>query len=637
MLDLIASLMVRGLNRIFHYLPVRFNLMLGRSMGWVVYKLSGKRARITYANLKAAFHNEKPPREIKRITREAYRNMAQTFAELMSMTKFDREYLLKYVKVRNLEWSRRAFNWEKGSLFVSAHFGNWELCVAASVAYGNKVYFLVREQKMRRLNELLNQLREMRGNEVVRKGMDIRTIFRLLREGKSIGIAGDQNGGHSGVLVDFFGRPASTAVGPYKFAQKSGAMFLPIFIHRVEGPYHEIVVEEPMIIAKGDDLVPYMKKYNSLLEKHIRDHPEQWLWMHKRWKLTTLKKILVLSDGKKGHLKQSLAVVKQIRAYREQEGVAGDQTVVQVLEVRFRSSFRKGILNILSPFTAPGCQGSLKLLKWALEEECFSEAAKCYADVIVSCGTGLFGVNHMLKVENNARNVTVFDPGKRRRKFYDLVILCRNDAKGRRTAKMVVTDLAPNLVDPEEIKVFSPANGNEGIGLLFGGDNPCFLLDENTAGTVAEEIAGAAEDAGAEIRATTSRRTAPSSEKRLEEIFSRSGRCSSFVRGAEDEDERTVEKILASSRVVVVSGESISMVSEAVSSGRKVVVFLPKKRTAKTTKFERFLEGLRLRGYIDVVEPESLGTAIGKAFNAENKAEIPEDDRKIREKIYKLF
>ncbi|MGB3082368.1 MAG: lysophospholipid acyltransferase family protein, partial [Candidatus Omnitrophota bacterium] len=320
--------MVRVVNVLFHLMPIRLNLWLARRLGVLAYYLSGRRKQIAYANLKAAFSKEKTPYEIKHIAKNVYVQAAQTFAELLSLTKVNTQYLEKYIKFRHRDRLEKASKNSKGLIFISAHFGSWELMIATSITIGHPLHILARDQKMKRLNELLHRIRESKGNTVIRKGMDIKNIFQVLRRGDSIGILGDQNAGPTGTLLDFFGRPASTAIGPYRFAQKTGAWVLPAFMHRVKGPYHEVVLEEPMIIGKNEDITPYAQAYNRLLEKHVREDPDQWFWMHKKWKMTPVKKIMVLDDDKKGHLKQSLAVVKQIKRYREKEGFSPDQTKV---------------------------------------------------------------------------------------------------------------------------------------------------------------------------------------------------------------------------------------------------------------------------------------------------------------------
>ena len=640
--DLIASSIVRSFNRLFHVMPIGVDLWIGRRCGTIAYLLSGKRGRVTYANIKAAYCKEKTPAEIKAITRKVYVHIGETFAELVAMTKVDAEYIDKYVKVRNLERVDNASKNPNGMIFCSAHFGNWEMSTMASAIKGYPMYMLAREQKMIRLNELLNELRESKGTIVIRKGMNIKTFFRVLREGKSIGLLADQNAGSGGVPVDFFGRPASTAVGPYRFAQKSGAWVLPAFIHRIKGPYHELIIEESMVVGKDDDIGPYMLEYNRLLEKHVRAYPDQWFWVHKRWKRTPVKYVMVLDDGKKGHLKQSMAAVKQMDAYRREEGYLPEHLKVETVRLRFRSRAKRAVFDALSPFFGARCQGCLNCLKACLDDESYEALSGRYADVIVSCGSALAAVNRLMKIENNARNVTVLDPGRFFRSRYNVVIMPRHDARPdtEKRENIAVTDLAPNLIDTEVISGWrekSPADGVSGIGLLFGGDNAHFIFTEERTKFVAEGIKKAAGHAGRRLFVTTSRRTPLSSENVLKEVLDVEDDKIKFVSGAEDTDENTVEKLLAASGVVVVSGESISMVSEAVASGIPVLVFMPEKRTGRHTKYERFLEGLSKKGYIKLVEPEDIPAAAAAALEASEPPRLPDDDLNIRKKMYRLF
>ena len=649
LLDLIAAFFIRGINLIFHVTPIHFNLWLGRCLGALVCLLSGKRSRITYANLKAAFCAEKSPDRIKRITKDVYKNVAQTFTEMLSMTKVDSRYIEKFITIRDLRYIEEASKNPNGMILISAHFGNWELSTVASVMKGFPLHMLAREQKMKRLDELLNKLRESKGNIVIRKGADVKNLFRVLREGKGVGLLADQNAGPNGELIDLFGRPASTAVGPYRIAQKTGAWILPAFIHRVKGPYQDLVLEPPMVVEKGDDIVPYMRKYNRLLEKHIRMDPGQWWWMHKKWKITPVKKIMVLDDGKKGHLKQSLAVVKQLKRYREKEGYSPDHTEVDIVRIRFKNKTCKGVFNSISPLFSSRCQGCLKCLKAALDHESYEALVRRYADVIISCGSTLSGVNKLLKIENYARNLTVLDPGVLNRGKFDLVVLPRHDFPGRhfKEDNVVVTDLAPNLIQADAIASFRKEIEEEVrdpgapkgacIGLLFGGDNPHFSFGKDLTRSVLEGIKAACERIDGCFYATTSRRTPPAAEKILNEAFEKDPRCVKFISGKNDDDEYTVEKILAISDIVLVSGESISMVSEAVSSGKPVLVFMPDKKTPHYTKYERFVEGLRQRGYLRCVRPGEISSEVARVVECKGELRLPDDNRRIYDKMYRLF
>ena len=585
MLDLIVSLIFRGFNRLFQVLPISFNLWLGRQLGYIAYAVSGKRNRITYANLKAAYCGEKSPRQLKRLTREVYRNWAQTFAEMLSMSKMDRKYIDKYIEIPNMERIDMCSKHKGGMVLVSAHFGNWELSTAASSILGYPLFMLTRDQKMVKTYELLNILRESKGNTVIRKGADVKNLFKVLRAGKGVGLLGDQNAGPNGILSELFKRPASTAVGPYRMAQKCGSYILPAFIHRKKGPYQKIFLEEPFLVGKDEDLKVPAEKFNKILEKHIRELPEQWLWMHKKWKMTDLKKILVLDDGKAGHFKQSMAVVKQIKKYREREGYLPEKVQVDTVEVKFKNKLAKVLLNIISPHLGRFCQIHLKFLKLFLTQESYDICANKYADVIISCGSYLCGVNYVLKLENSSRNLTVMDPGDGKRKLFDVIIVPEHDIDkvSDLTDNIVVTKLAPNLIDEgkpylqgKEIFEDRPC-----IGILLGGNNKEYDLSEKISKDLAKGIKEAVEKIEGCFYITTSRRTPESAENILKQELIGDKHCLNFISGKIDSDKKTVEKILARSNVVIVSAESISMVSEAISSGKPVLVFMPKKKTKK--------------------------------------------------------
>ncbi|MBD3296547.1 MAG: hypothetical protein GF392_04200 [Candidatus Omnitrophica bacterium] len=646
MLDLILSYIVKGLSAFLAFMPVRFDLWIGRRCGYLAYLFSGKRAGITYANLKAAFSHEKSPRTLKRITKEVYLDMAETFTEMFSMGKVDEEYTEKFIKVKDIERVTEAAGNPEGMIFLSAHYGNWELCTIKSVHIGAPMYLLARDQKMQKTYERLNELRESKGNKVIRKGMDIKKIFRILREGKTLGVLGDQNAGPSGKLLDFFGRPASHAVGPFRFAQKSGAVILPCFMRRVKGPYHEVSVEEPMRIPRNADITPFMRKYIVQLEKHIKKAPSQWLWMHKKWKMTPLKKIMILSDGKKGHLKQSLSIVELIREYRAGEGHDPENIQHEIIDIEFKSGFRKFFFNLCAPLFSRRDQGRLKKMRWALTRKSYELAVRGYADVVISCGSSLVGVSRLMAIENNARSAIIFDPGARMRKRYDLVIVPSHDKTPQKTAagNTVTVDMAPNLVSGNKLKAVMAdldpekwLKGQRRIGVLIGGDNRDYVFTPELASELSDNIRKACEQIDAYTYITTSRRTPRSFEKILEEQLSGFERCALFVKGKEDADPGTVEKILAASDLVTVSGESISMVSEAASSGKPVMVYMPVKRTEGITKYDRFVEDLREKGYLVRVKPQDIPAESADMLSS--GAAPPEcgDDRAISGELYRLF
>jgi Kdo2-lipid IVA lauroyltransferase/acyltransferase len=647
LIDYIASIFVRGLNIIFHFMPIRVNLWIGRRLGNMAFFVNKKRRVIAYANLKAAFAKDKSPKELRSITKKVYVNLVQSFAEILSLTKVNKEYVNKYVEVVNMEQIENAGKSDRGTILLTAHFGDWELSSLVSAMKGFPITVLAREQKMKRLNELLNRLRESKGCKVVRKGISTKLILKELYKKNMVGILSDQDAGRNGIFVDFFGRPTSAHVGPFEIAKHTGSIILPNFIVREHGPFHKLYLEEYIDMKEmktDEDLKKGLQKYMSLLESRIREYPDQWLWLHKRWKSTPKRTILVLNDGKAGHLNQSLAVARQIQRARMTQGYSIEDTSVVIVDVKYKNKLSRSLLQMLAPFASWRCHGRMTFMKLCLERDSFANLMKVYSEFVVSCGSSLASVNIFMAKENNARNVVVMNPniflGTRK---FNFIIAPKHDNMPNRK-NIITTTLAPNLVDSEALRlVGEKLKGNvkiesdKVIGLLIGGDNPEFTLSDNLLKKTLADILKICESNDADLLVTTSRRTSKVQESIIKEILKRNPRCRLLVIANENNPEGTLAGILALSNIVLVSGESISMVSEAVSSGKKTVVFSLDKKKSSMTKHEFALENLVKGGYVSLARPGELISLVGRALKDTSPAKKVDDTDKIYEAMRALI
>ncbi len=635
LLDYICACLVTALGLIFYLLPMKFTLWLARRCSIIVYFLNRPRRIIAYANLRAAFSGNKSPAELKKLTRKVYQGLTQVFFEIISLTKVDKKYIDKHVEIVGGENFYKIEGHPDGVIFLTAHFGNWELSGVVSALIGLPLIVLAREQNMKRLDNLLNRLRRSKGLTVVTKGITIKYIVKALHEGKIIGMLGDQNAGKTGEQIEFFGRPAATAPGTVRIAAKTGALILPAFMARVKGPYHRLMVGEPIRIKKGEDIKPYLEKYNKLLEKYVTMYPDQWLWLHKRWKASSLKKVVVLNDGKAGHLNQSLAVCRELKRYRKKDDYREEDTRVEVVDIRFKNETTKALLKFCSIFSGKRCQGCMRCLKFCLTESCYNELMGKYADIVISCGSGTAAVNRFFSVENNAKSAAIMNPSIPGFDKFDMVVLPRHDRIiGRARDHVIRTEIVPNLIDEErmnsaagKISDLARLKNPQRIGVLLGGDNSDFTLTPEITEKVLNGVINASEIADADILFTTSRRTPAQAEKAVKERLLSEKRCGFLVIANEKNIPRAVDGILGLCDAVVVSGESASMVSEAVQSGKSVIVFRLNSRKknpsriqnfkkkffkipAKAGKFERMLNGLEKKGYITIVEPDEISKAI---------------------------
>lgn len=646
MIDFAAYVLVRIFNIIFSVLPVSFALWLGRRFGIVAFWVNKKRRLIAYANLKAAFANEKSPQELRAITKRVYQNMVQTFMEVLNLTKVNKKYVDEYIDIVNMERIQNAAQSGRGTILLTAHFGDWELSSLVSAAVGFPIAVLVREQKMKHLNEILNRLRESNGCKVIRKGMDVKNLITMLREKKIVGILADQDAGKNGILVDFFGRPTSSHSGVMEIAKRTDSLILPAFIVRTKGPHHKLYLEEYIDFRNTqspDAVKENLQKYMKLLEKYVREYPDQWLWLHKRWKSTPVKTILVLNDGKAGHLNQSLAIACQIQKVRVTQGYKETDTKITTVDVKYKSKFARAMLTVAAKFTTWRCQGLMKCMRACLEKGSYDTLMRTYSEYVISCGSVTAPVNVFMAKENNAKNIIIMKPGIINLRQFSLAIIPKHDRPPLKK-NVVTTTLAPNLIDKDSMREYgarlkSNVNIEKNIvlGALIGGSNTEFTMTKDMANKAISGLVEFCKAYDADLLLTTSRRTPKEVEALIKERLSKYRFCKLIVIANEKNMEGAVAGILDISDIVAVSGESVSMVSEAIHSGKKVVVFDLEKKNKRFTKYERVLDSLEREGYVNCAHPADLGTRLDKVWRAVRAIKKVDDRDRTLEAVKKLL
>jgi KDO2-lipid IV(A) lauroyltransferase len=628
-------------------MPLRKALWIGRRIGNLASLVNVKRRAIAYANLKASFP-EKGPCEIKQILKEHFEHLGMIIVEILRFPFSGKKYLEKYVTFKNTDRIKEAIEKGKGVIPLGAHFGNWEVSGLALGLYGYKLSVFARDQKYTMLNNLLNKYRAMTGCKVIAKGFSVRDILTALKHKEVVGMLSDQDAGPTGVFVDFFGRPASVAPGAVSFARKTGAVLMPTFIRRVGYENHYAEVGEPIkLIDTGDkdkDMRLNLEKITENLESLIRKYPEQWLWSHKRWKSTPKRTVLILSDGKPGHLNQSLAVssmVKEALAKRLKErGMETDPILkVQTVELKFKSKFRRIFLDIVSIFTGKRSQGCLRGLRFCLEKGSFDQLSNKYADIVVSCGSSTVGANIVMSKENNAKSIVIMKPGLGRTRKFDLVVLPRHDAPLKVQPNVLILEASPNRITKEVIKqaalrmVKEEHVANYRIGLLIGGDTKGVDLTKEIVEKIVNNLLALSEDIDATISVSTSRRTSVEIDSFLKAKLKDHPRCKLLVIASEGNVEGIVSAIFGMSDVVVVSPDSVSMISEAVSSGKYVMVFRWKNKEGAKNKYDRSIRNLEEKGYIRTASPDKIREKIIAIIKTKPKIKKIDDRDRLTEKI----
>ena len=272
------------------FLPRRRFVKVGEWVGRFVFDVLRVRRQVALENLRFVFGDHLGEDELVGLARDSYAQLGGTLLEFSSLSRTNRQELLDEVSIEGLEYLDQALEEKgRGVILVTGHYGNWELFGAAFVARGYSTTFLVKEQSNPLASKMQNRLRTMGGIEIVKQGpLVARGVLRALQKGHLVGILPDQNAGRHGVFVDFMGRSASTFKGPAFFAWKANVLIVQGYVRRLPDGRHVAKIEPPIYpdpTAPEDEEVRRLtQRFTKDLERWVRAHPENYYWVHRRWK-----------------------------------------------------------------------------------------------------------------------------------------------------------------------------------------------------------------------------------------------------------------------------------------------------------------------------------------------------------------
>jgi Kdo2-lipid IVA lauroyltransferase/acyltransferase len=261
----------------------------GVALGQAVYLLHPRLRRVGLRNLELAFP-EKSVAERKRILRGEFTSLGRQLAEVCRFPKYTKENVDAVVIYDGLENYEQAYARGKGVVFLTAHFGGWELSAFAHSLHGHWLHIVMRPMDNTYLDRLIQGYRSMHGNKTVGKDDFVRGLLAAMKAGETVGILMDTNmTPPQGVFVNFFGIPACTASGLARIALKTDAAVVPGFTIWDESLKKYRLRFDPALelVRTGDleaDIIANTQKFTSVIENYVRQYPEQWLWVHRRWK-----------------------------------------------------------------------------------------------------------------------------------------------------------------------------------------------------------------------------------------------------------------------------------------------------------------------------------------------------------------
>ncbi|HXP85067.1 MAG TPA: lysophospholipid acyltransferase family protein [Bryobacteraceae bacterium] len=235
--------------------------------------------RIALRNLELAGFEDRDA-----ILRGVFRSLGRVVVTFAQFPRITRDNVHRWIRYEGLENFTSAQARGRGVLVATGHLGNWELSAYTHALMTGPMNIVVRPLDNPRVDALVEQRRTLSGNPVIRKKEAAREILRALRAGQAVGILIDQNSSlEEGVFVDFFGVKACANAAFVKFAHHTGAAVVPGFALWSEAEQRYILRFYPEI-PMGGDVLDDTQRVHTVLEQVIREHPDQWLWIHRRWK-----------------------------------------------------------------------------------------------------------------------------------------------------------------------------------------------------------------------------------------------------------------------------------------------------------------------------------------------------------------
>ena len=292
------------------HIPLIVSLWLGRGLGRLGFYLDKKHREIVLNNLKTAFGQEKSPDEINLIAKKVFENLGMNLMEFFRLPWLKIEDLEGYVEPEGFENLRKAYEKGKGVIILTGHFGNWEMVGVFYALMGYPFDVVVRDLDNPVMDAFVRWVRARSGNRIISKNRSMRGLIRTLSKGGMAAILLDQNVTWSeGMFVYFFDRLACTNKGTALLAMASGAVVIPTFIVR-DGRKHRVIIGEEIAIKntgnRAADQLANTALFTKIIEEFVRKYPEQWFWLHQRWKSRPE------NDPNKGTEKAAMIQIKKI-------------------------------------------------------------------------------------------------------------------------------------------------------------------------------------------------------------------------------------------------------------------------------------------------------------------------------------
>jgi KDO2-lipid IV(A) lauroyltransferase len=270
-------------------LPLKFSYFLAGATGGLAFHLFGFRRRIVLENLRTALGAEMDEKEIRKIAARSYQQIAMTFLELVIAPKL-RGRIKNMLEPEQVILLQQLLARGKGLVAITGHLGNWELQGAGFVAALQlPITVVARRQSNPTVDRYITERRNELGMEVVDLKASMKPLLQAMKNHKPVGLVADQRAVRNAVHVDFFDKTAATHPGPAQLVLKYGAPL--VFMAAIrKGPGHFAILFREIPVRENDTVESLTRRHVKVLKEFIRQNPEQYFWLHQRWKTKKRKK-----------------------------------------------------------------------------------------------------------------------------------------------------------------------------------------------------------------------------------------------------------------------------------------------------------------------------------------------------------
>ncbi|MFH1505315.1 MAG: ELM1/GtrOC1 family putative glycosyltransferase [Candidatus Omnitrophota bacterium] len=589
---------IRLIRGVLLRLPLNYCYFIGRIIGLLFY-LNGRKRRVAFGNIKSAFPH-KNYKDVQIILKRSFINFGLNIIESLIAPR-----IYKNIEIRGEEKVTL-----EGGIFVGIHAGNWEVVVAA-FAHKHKFAVLAKPQKHKGLDKFLNELRRAGKIKVC---FTLRELIRCLRENYMIGMVLDHGAEDDAMTIDFFSHQVSTPKGAVYLAKKFNKKIYTNFSYRRDSYYHIAELEGPIDIGGKDDreILTYLNKiYQGYLEKY----PWEYFWYYKRFKYKDNRDIVILSDSKPGHLKQSKAFFSLLS---EEKYKARSK----IIEIKYKNRLCRFMAEAAVFFSGKNCLGRGRYLSFFVDKNTWAQLDSVYADIVISAGSSAAAANKLFSSYLGAKSVVILKPNIPLSRF-DLAVIPEHDRiEPSKKVAVFKGALYYPLNHQEKIKNsrdYFNLSGRKKVSFFIGG--PLFGEEAFMEGLklFIPKLKAFSSKQGYKILISTSRRTPIQAESYLEQELGDFVHTEALVIASRKNYDFVFEGFSLLADIIFVSSESVSMVSEAASLGKPCIcVFFEK----EDSKHKAFIESIKdeitlLRKPYDI-KIEGLKTS--RIFNSNKEA-----------------